>query len=101
VEEGRTTAGLRRDLVVSGAQGPALDVAVETRANFASKPSSDSSATPAVFDLAGPGVGYLLVDAAGIGRPREVAELVTFLASDRAAYITGAVVDFNGGDLIV
>lgn len=36
-----------------------------------------------------------------IGEPREVAELVAFLASDRAAYITGSAVDINGGDLMV
>jgi NAD(P)-dependent dehydrogenase (short-subunit alcohol dehydrogenase family) len=35
------------------------------------------------------------------GHAWEVAELVAFLASDRAAYITGAAIDINGGDLIV
>lgn len=36
-----------------------------------------------------------------LGRPEEVAELVAFLCSDRAAYITGAAFDITGGDLMV
>jgi 3-oxoacyl-[acyl-carrier protein] reductase len=36
-----------------------------------------------------------------LGTPGEVAELVHFLASDAAAYITGASVDITGGDLMV
>ena len=31
------------------------------------------------------------------GEPHEVAELVAFLCSDDAAYITGATLDVNGG----
>ena len=38
---------------------------------------------------------------ARLGLPEEVAELVAFLASDRAAYITGASLDINGGDLMI
>lgn len=34
---------------------------------------------------------------ARLGRAEEVAELVAFLASDRAAYITGQVIGINGG----
>ncbi len=36
-----------------------------------------------------------------LGKPEEVAELVAFLASDRASYITGASLDINGGDLMI
>jgi NAD(P)-dependent dehydrogenase (short-subunit alcohol dehydrogenase family) len=36
-----------------------------------------------------------------IGEPWEVGELVAFLASDQAAYITGASLDINGGELMV
>lgn len=36
-----------------------------------------------------------------LGLPEEVAELIAFLATDRAAYITGASLDINGGDLMI
>lgn len=35
------------------------------------------------------------------GRPEEVGRLVAFLSSDDAAYITGASIDINGGELMV
>lgn len=36
-----------------------------------------------------------------LGRPDEVASVVRFLASEDAAYITGAALDINGGDLMI
>ncbi len=38
-----------------------------------------------------------LIPAGRFGRPEEVAELVAFLVSDAAAYITGEVININGG----
>ena len=36
-----------------------------------------------------------------LGRPEEVAALIAFLASEEAAYITGASFDINGGTLMI
>ncbi len=36
-----------------------------------------------------------------LGTPEEVGNLVVFLCSDQAGYITGASVDINGGDLMI
>ena len=36
-----------------------------------------------------------------LGEPVEVADLICFLASDEAGYITGASLDINGGDLMI
>jgi NAD(P)-dependent dehydrogenase (short-subunit alcohol dehydrogenase family) len=36
-----------------------------------------------------------------LGTAAEVAELICFLASEHAGYITGAAIDINGGDLMV
>ena len=38
-----------------------------------------------------------MVPANRFGKPEEVANLVSFLASDKAAYITGEVININGG----
>lgn len=38
-----------------------------------------------------------LIPAGRFGKPEEVADLVAFLASDKAAYITGQVISINGG----
>ena len=36
-----------------------------------------------------------------LGSPEEIGHLVAFLCSDEAAYITGASLDINGGDLMI
>ena len=37
------------------------------------------------------------IPAARMGKPEEIADMVTFLASDKAAFITGATMTVNGG----
>ena len=37
------------------------------------------------------------IPAKRFGKPEEVADLVAFLASDKAAYINGEVISINGG----
>lgn len=36
-----------------------------------------------------------------LGQPQEVAAMVRYLVSDEAAYVTGAALDINGGDLMI
>ena len=38
-----------------------------------------------------------MIPAARFGEAEEVADLVAFLCSDKAAYITGEVISINGG----
>ena len=53
--------------------------------------------SPAVDAVLGKERIAALVPMKRAGRPEEVADLVAFLASDRAAYISGQVISINGG----
>ena len=53
--------------------------------------------SPAIAETFDRAAVEALVPMKRAGRPEEVAQLVEFLASDRAAYITGQVIGINGG----
>lgn len=53
--------------------------------------------SPAIAAAVTPEAVRQMVPARRLGRPEEVAELVAFLCSDRAAYITGQTISVNGG----
>jgi 3-oxoacyl-[acyl-carrier protein] reductase len=53
--------------------------------------------SPAIAAAVSPEAVKQMVPARRLGRPEEVAELVAFLCSDRAGYITGQTVSINGG----
>lgn len=54
--------------------------------------------TPMIADVRDELAGQIPVGR--LGRPEDVADLVAFLASDHGSYLTGEVVDVNGGFLI-
>jgi 3-oxoacyl-[acyl-carrier protein] reductase len=35
-----------------------------------------------------------------VGRPEEVAELIAFLAGDKAGYVTGSIITIDGGEVL-
>jgi 3-oxoacyl-[acyl-carrier protein] reductase len=53
--------------------------------------------SPMIADAFPPAIIAQLVPMKRAGKPEEVADLVAFLASDRAAYISGQFISINGG----
>ena len=41
---------------------------------------------------------YKTIPMGRLGKPEEIAETIAFLASDAAAFMTGAILDVNGGN---
>ena len=96
-------AGNRGQVNYSAAKG-ALNAATRSLSiELASRGITVNAVAPGIIDTA---MSDGKFDAATIdrmvpmkraGQPAEVADLVAFLASDRAAYITGQIISINGG----
>ncbi|MER7540658.1 SDR family NAD(P)-dependent oxidoreductase [Streptomyces sp. NPDC097704] len=79
------TKSLGKELATSGVLVNAITPAV------IATPMNDSTAPDVLAHITG------LIPMKRIGRPKEVAELVAFLASDKVSFSTGAVYDISGG----
>jgi 3-oxoacyl-[acyl-carrier protein] reductase len=96
-------AGNRGQVNYSAAKG-ALHAATKSLAlEVASRGITVNAVAPGIIDTA---MSEAAFDAAAIarlvpmqraGRPEEVADLVGFLASEQAAYISGQIISINGG----
>lgn len=98
-------AGNRGQVNYSSAKG-ALNAATKSLAiELASRGITVNAVAPGIIATAmidgklEAGIVERMVPMKRVGQPAEVADLVAFLASDRAAYITGQIISINGGML--
>ena len=96
-------AGNRGQVNYSAAKG-ALHAATKSLAlEVASRGITVNAVAPGIIDTAMSNSSFSaevvarMVPMKRVGRPEEVADLVGFLASERAAYISGQIISINGG----
>jgi 3-oxoacyl-[acyl-carrier protein] reductase len=96
-------AGNRGQVNYSAAKG-ALNAATKSLSiELASRGITVNAVAPGIIDTAmingkfDQGLIERMVPMKRAGQPTEVADLVAFLASDHAAYITGQIISINGG----
>jgi NAD(P)-dependent dehydrogenase (short-subunit alcohol dehydrogenase family) len=97
------TGGLLIGAPYSAAKAAVLCLTKTLAAEFASKGIRCNAVAPGIVDTAFldgvPGIRDRgsSIPLGRIGRPEEVASVVSFLLSDAASYLTGEIVDVNGG----
>ncbi len=97
------TGGARDTLAYAAAKAGAMAVAKGLAKQFAASGVTVNALAPALIDT--PMISDMrdfvkFIPVGRLGQPQDIADLVAFLASDRSSYITGEVVDINGGFLI-
>ncbi|HJW24236.1 MAG TPA: 3-oxoacyl-ACP reductase FabG [Rhodocyclaceae bacterium] len=98
-------AGNRGQVNYSAAKGALHSATKSLSLELASRGITVNAVAPGIIDTAmienafDPEAIKQMVPMKRAGKPEEVADLVAFLASDRAAYISGQIISINGGML--
>ena len=97
------TGGSKSMAAYAASKAGVMALAKSIASEYASFGITSNALAPSLIDtpmLAGIADLASRIPVGRLGRPQDVADLVTFLASDHAGYITGEVVDVNGGFVI-
>jgi NAD(P)-dependent dehydrogenase (short-subunit alcohol dehydrogenase family) len=97
------TGGSKAMAAYAASKAGVMALAKSIASEYASFGITSNALAPSLIDtpmLAGIADLAARIPVGRLGRPQDVADLVAFLASDHAGYITGEVVDVNGGFLI-
>jgi NAD(P)-dependent dehydrogenase (short-subunit alcohol dehydrogenase family) len=97
------TGGSKAMAAYAASKAGVMALAKSIASEYAAHGITANALAPALIDTAMlTGIADLAsrIPVGRLGRPQDVADLVTFLASDHAGYITAEVVDVNGGFLI-
>jgi NAD(P)-dependent dehydrogenase (short-subunit alcohol dehydrogenase family) len=97
------TGGSKAMAAYAASKAGVMALAKSIASEYASHGITSNALAPSLIDtpmLAGIADLASRIPVGRLGRPQDVADVVAFLASESASYITGEVVDVNGGFLI-
>jgi NAD(P)-dependent dehydrogenase (short-subunit alcohol dehydrogenase family) len=97
------TGGSRSMAAYAASKAGAMALAKSIAAEYAQHGVTSNALAPSLIEtdmVAGIADLVSRVPVGRLGQPADVADLVAFLCSEHAGYITGAVIDVNGGFLI-